>query len=274
MKSESVIANTSSVRIVPISGRKNLGPEEGYYAVCWIQDEIPSLRIGEYLEESVGNSLFFLSDSTHWCLDPGAGNTNPGYVLYIPYRLMNDPRMSRLHMNEVRLLAGNEIPRVNPAPGIARRIQDLLEMLDELAGSHLNHRDEAILSLLNTFFIYLDGQCNVRSVAAERNSKKNIVLRFKKLIYQRFETCHEVRDYADLLNISDKYLNECVNEVLGVNAKSLIDEQRIMRSRHLLKFSDKAIKEISYELGFSSPDYFGFFLKKHTGMTPTMIRRS
>lgn len=22
------------------------------------------------------------------------------------------------------------------------------------------------------------------------------------------------------------------------------------------------------------PDYFGFFLKKHTGMTPTMIRRS
>ena len=83
MKSESVIANTSSVRIVPISGRKNLGPEEGYYAVCWIQDEIPSLRIGEYLEESVGNSLFFLSDSTHWCLDPGAGNTNPGYVLYL-----------------------------------------------------------------------------------------------------------------------------------------------------------------------------------------------
>ena len=30
--------------------------------------------------------------------------------------------MSRLHINEVRLLAGNEIPRVNPAPGIARRI--------------------------------------------------------------------------------------------------------------------------------------------------------
>lgn len=187
---------------------------------------------------------------------------------------MNDPRMSRLHIHEVRLLAGDKVPRINPAPGIARRIQGLLEMLDELIGSHLNHRDEAILSLLNTFFIYLDGQCNVRSVAAERNSKQSIVLRFKKLIYQRFASCHEVRDYADMLNISDKYLNECVNEVLGANAKSLIDEQRIMRSRHLLKFSDKAIKEISYELGFSSPDYFGFFLKKHTGMTPTMIRRS
>nr|WP_245224833.1 helix-turn-helix domain-containing protein [Pseudozobellia sp. WGM2] len=76
-----------------------------------------------------------------------------------------------------------------------------------------------------------------------------------------------------MLHISDKYLNECVKDVLGVNAKHLIDEQLIMRSRHQLKFSDLVIKEIAFKLGFSSPDYFSSFVKKHTGITPTQLRR-
>ena len=62
--------------------------------------------------------------------------------------------------------------------------------------------------------------------------------------------------------------------MLGINAKSLIDEQLIMRTRHKLKFTDKSIKEVGYELGFSSPDYFSYFIKKHTGLSPSQIRKS
>jgi len=65
-----------------------------------------------------------------------------------------------------------------------------------------------------------------------------------------------------LLNVSDKYLNECVKEILGINTKNLIDEQLTMRARYQLKFTDHSIKEISYDLGFSSPEYFSFFFKK------------
>ena len=47
-----------------------------------------------------------------------------------------------------------------------------------------------------------------------------------------------------------------------------------MRSRHSLKFSNKSIKELSFELGFSSPDYFSYFFKTHTGITPTALRKN
>ena len=84
---------------------------------------------------------------------------------------------------------------------------------------------------------------------------------------------HEVSFYAKLLNISPRYLNECVQEVLSVSAKSIIIEELLMRSRHALKFSNKPIKEISFELGFSSSDYFSYFFKTHTGISPSTLRK-
>lgn len=100
-----------------------------------------------------------------------------------------------------------------------------------------------------------------------------MVYNFKKLVDKQVNTTHEVGDYAKQLNVSQKYLNECVKEVLGVYAKMVITEQHIMRTRRELKLSSKTIKEICFELGFSSADYFSYFLKKHTGLTPTMIRQ-
>ena len=58
-----------------------------------------------------------------------------------------------------------------------------------------------------------------------------------------------------------------------MSAKSIIIEQLLMRSRYALKFSDRSIKEISFELGFTSPDYFSYFFKTHTGITPSTLRK-
>ena len=85
---------------------------------------------------------------------------------------------------------------------------------------------------------------------------------------------HEVSYYAELLNISPKYLNDCVQEVISTSAKSIIVEQLVMRSRRELRFSSKSIKEISFELGFSSPDYFSSFFKTHAGMSHSGMRKA
>jgi AraC-like DNA-binding protein len=187
--------------------------------------------------------------------------------------VLNSPVLNKLHINEVRLFNSSEIPIINLSPGIAKRTQSILEMIDELLGSELNHKEEAILSLLNTFFVYCDGQCNIKSVITEYGSKNTIVYKFKKLVDTHLPEYHDVSDYARLLNISPKYLNECVREVLDFTAKGIIAEQLLMRSRHLLKFSDMTIKEISYDLGFSSPDYFSYFFKNHTGTSPSSLRK-
>jgi len=266
--------NTDLIKISPIINKTTLKKEDNFYTVCWVQSGVESFEINNVLYKNVSNSIFFLNPRDKWTINKKDTSASSGYVLYLPTEVLDNPLLSKLHITEVRLFASEKIPKINLAPGIEIRIHAILEMLDELIGTHLKHKDDAIISLLNTFFVYCDGQCNIKSIVAENNSKKVIVYKLKKLIDKWLSQYHEVNDYARLLNVSSSYLNECVNEILGVNAKSLITEQRIMRSRHELKFSDKTIKEISFEMGFSSSDYFSYFFKKHTGMTPSLLRQN
>jgi AraC-like DNA-binding protein len=244
------------------------------YAVCWIKNEVDTIEIDHVLYENVSNSIFFIDPKHQWKIFKRNSSTSSGYIMYLDNEILNNPILSNLHINKVRLFNSGEIPLFKLSPGIEIRTQAILEMIDELLGSHLNHKDDAILSLLNTFFIYCDGQCNIKSIVSNNNSKTNIVYSFKKLINKYISEHHEVADYANFLNISPKYLNECVKEVLFASSKSIIIEQLLMRSRHALKFSNKTIKEISFELGFSSPDYFSYFFKIHTGSTPSALRKS
>lgn len=244
------------------------------FAVCWIKNEVDCVEINGDAYQNVSNSIFFLDPGLQWKIIKKDGTIASGYVLYLSKNVLNSPVLSNLHINKVRIFNSGEIPLFKLSPGIEKRTQAILEMIDELLGSHLNHKDDAILSLLNTFFVYCDGQCNIKSIASNNNYKSNVVYSFKKLVDQNILENHHVTFYARHLNISPKYLNECVQEVLSVSAKSIIIEQLLMRSRHALKFSSKSVKEISFELGFSSPDYFSYFFKKHTGTTPSELRRS
>lgn len=262
----------NTINIAPIINKTTFKKRGDFYSVCWIQSDIASIEINKVIYKNISNSIFFLNDRIDWKITKKNTSMPSGYVLYLPKEVLNNPLLSKLHINEVVLFSKNEIPKINLAPGIETRIHSILEMLDELIGSNLTHKDDAILSLLNAFFVYCDGQCNIKSIISENNTKKNIVYKFKKLVDKHIFKLHEVSKYAQLLNISSSYLNECVKEILGVTAMQIITEQRIMRSRHELKFTNKTIKEICFDLGFSSPDYFSFFFKKHTGSAPSTLR--
>lgn len=263
-----------SINITQIIKETTAKQYSNNFAVCWIKNQVDGMEIDDVFYKNVSNSIFFLDSKCQWKIFKKDHSSSSGYILYLANEVLNNPILSNLHINKVRLFSSGEIPLFKLSPGIEKRTQAILEMIDELLGSHLNHKDEAILSLLNTFFVYCDGQCNIKSVASNNNSKTNVVYKFKKLVDKYIFKHHEVADYANLLNISPKYLNECVKEVLFVGSKTIIIEQLLMRSRHALKFSNKTIKEISFELGFSSPDYFSYFFKTHTGITPSALRKS
>jgi AraC-like DNA-binding protein len=262
-----------NIKISRINNEVSSKQEDDAYAVCWVKNEVEGIEIDGILYKNVSNAIFFLNPVFDWKIIKRDDATSSGYVVFLPQKTLDHPIFKNLHINEIRLFNTGEIPKINLTPGIEIRVQAILEMLDELLSTNLKHREEAILSLLNTFFVYCDGKCNIRSAISHNNSKSSLVYKLKKTIDQHIAEYHEVGDYARLLNVSDKYLNECVKNVLGVNTKNLIDEQLTMRARYQLKFTDDSIKEISYSLGFSSPDYFSFFFKKQTGNTPTQVRK-
>lgn len=263
-----------SLQISQITTDTSSSLDGEHFAVCWIKDALLGIEIDEVKYENVSNSIFFLDPKHQWKIFKNNDSQSSGYILYLSSEILNNPILSNLHINKVRLFNSGEIPLFKLSPGIEKRTQSILEMIDELLGSNLNHKDDAILSLLNTFFVYCDGQCNIKSIISNNNSKSHVVYEYKKLVDKHILKNHEVSFYSNLLNISPKYLNECVQEVLSLSSKSIIIEQLLMRSRHALKFSNQTIKEISFGLGFSSPDYFSYFFKTHTGVSPSLLRKS
>ncbi len=265
--------SVNAIHIESILNKSISGLNDGSYAVCWIQNEERDIVINNTLYENVSNTVFFLNPNFNWEILKKDFAPLSGYVLFLPGDILNHPTFKNLHITEIRILNSTEIPRLNLSPGIEKRIQSILEMMDELISTNLKHREEALLSLLYTFFVYCDGKCNIKSVITDSNAKSALVYKYKQLVDQNVGRYHEVGQYANILSVSDKYLNECVREILKVNAKNLINEQLVMRARHDLKFTDKSVKEISFDLGFSTPDYFSYFFKKQSGVTPSELRK-
>ncbi len=262
------------IRIVKILQRETLRPDGNFYSIVWITGTVNGIVIDKTLYKDVSNSIFFLNPKYQWKILKEGNTDSAGYVIHLSDNVLNEPTLSKLQINEMRILHANSIHKAQLAPGIEDRVRTIIEMLDELITTHLNHKEDAILALINTFFIYCDGQCNIKSNIDKHDSKASLVYNFKKLLAEHISELHDVRDYAAMLHVSTGYLNECVQKVLHENAKSLIIEQLEMRIRHALKFTDKSIKEIAFEFGFSSPDYFSSFCKKHIGKSPSDYRKT
>ena len=78
--------------------------------------------------------------------------------------------------------------------------------------------------------------------------------------------------YADRLCISSKYLSVICSKVSGKSARQWIDEYTVEDIRYYLFNTDYSIKEIAYRLGFENLSFFGKYVKRHFGKSPSELR--
>lgn len=78
--------------------------------------------------------------------------------------------------------------------------------------------------------------------------------------------------YADRLCISSKYLSVICSKVSGKSARQWIDEYTVEDIRYHLLNTDYSIKEIAYRLGFENLSFFGKYVKRHFGNSPSELR--
>ncbi|MGZ3943786.1 MAG: AraC family transcriptional regulator [Mucilaginibacter sp.] len=134
------------------------------------------------------------------------------------------------------------------------------------------------------YFSLLNDSCNAlvaliasQYVAAAKSTEtltrfKRITDAFKSLLENNFISVRSPGAYAQRLNISTAYLNECVKNATGYSVSYHIQQRIILEVKRLLYHSHKSVKEISSELGFDDYPYFSRFFTKATGMTPLTFR--
>lgn len=109
-------------------------------------------------------------------------------------------------------------------------------------------------------------------LAVERGKGHLMVKRFRELIEEKYQDNLSVKEYADLLNVTENHLTHTVKLLTGKTSKELVFDKQVLEIKRLLKHSDLSVSEIAMQLGFKDQSYFSKFFKKFTGLTPNAYR--
>lgn len=109
--------------------------------------------------------------------------------------------------------------------------------------------------------------------SAEKLSRFEMITRsFREMLEQNYTTIKRPAAYAQLLNISTPYLNECVKNATGYPVSYHIQQRVILEAKRLLYHSDRSVKEIAAALGYDDYPHFSQLFTKVAGMTALTFR--
>jgi AraC-like DNA-binding protein/mannose-6-phosphate isomerase-like protein (cupin superfamily) len=91
---------------------------------------------------------------------------------------------------------------------------------------------------------------------------ESITKAFRERLERNYTTLKRPTEFAQILNISTPYLNECVKNTTGFSVSHHIQERIILEAKRLLFYSNKSVKEIATELGYESYGYDSFGISK------------
>ncbi len=110
-------------------------------------------------------------------------------------------------------------------------------------------------------------------VPTEGNSAE-ILIRFRRLVEERYHHQLSVSDFAGLLGISPDRLHALCTRALKRSPSALVQQRIVQEAVLRLETSTATVKQISFALGFKDTAYFSRFFSKHTGTPPGAWRRS
>lgn len=104
--------------------------------------------------------------------------------------------------------------------------------------------------------------------------QEDLFKRFISLLKEKHGHEHSCTFYAEQLYVTPKYLTTVVKKVSGSSVSQWIDIYLIDQIKCRLKTTSLSVSEIANELNFSNASFFGKYVKRHTGESPTKLRHT
>ncbi len=102
----------------------------------------------------------------------------------------------------------------------------------------------------------------------------DLIRQAQEYIDSHFHRDMSLDDISRELNISPYYFSKLFKEETGENFVEYVTGRRMDRAKALLKNSDRSIKDICAEVGYSDPNYFSRIFRKYQGVSPTEYKEN
>lgn len=103
---------------------------------------------------------------------------------------------------------------------------------------------------------------------SERISK--IILYIEENIFETLE----LEKLAEICNLSISRLKHLFKEETGIPPAEYIIRKKVEKAQELIENQQLSIKNIAYDLGFSSPAYFSTVFKQYNGCSPSLHKKN
>ncbi|TDQ11228.1 helix-turn-helix domain-containing protein [Pedobacter metabolipauper] len=141
-----------------------------------------------------------------------------------------------------------------------------------------NFSQDVIIANLDVLLSYCNRYYNRQFITRKVNNSEML-----SKVEQLLNTYFENKDHTGLptagylaseLNLSPKYLSDCLKQLSGQTTQQLIHEKLIEQAKDLLTSTALSVSEIAYQLGFGCPQSFSKLFKNKTSQTPVEYRQS
>ena len=160
--------------------------------------------------------------------------------------------------------------------GVTRFFETLHE---QYASKELSEYTEQSLRHLYCSMIYriadavMDKSSAMTPIGVKERSSEYFE-RLMSLLSTHYREQRNVEFYAEKMNISSKHLSRVIRNFTGKSVHQWIEEFVVLEIKHLLKYSNMSIQQISFHLNFPNPSFMGQYFKRIAGMTPGEYKKS
>ena len=160
-------------------------------------------------------------------------------------------------------------------------IAALFDAISHELDNNIDHFSQDVLvSQIELLLNYSNRYYN-RQFITRKAVYNDLISQMNAYLSERFDTRRSsltgipsVKEVADHLNVSPRYLTDMLKSLTGLSAQQQIHHHLIEKAKYILSNTSLTISEIAYELGFEHPQSFNKLFKQKMNVTPLEFRQS
>src|SRR5690554_6637567 len=159
-----------------------------------------------------------------------------------------------------------------------KAIETIFDQIEKEANLPIDKfSQDVIISNIDLLLTYCNRYYH-RQFITRTQSNSELLSKFENLLNAYFSepeiSLPTVNYFASKLNLSPKYLSDCLKQLTGQTAQQHFHEKLIEKAKEKLTSTELSVSEIAYQLGFDYPQSFSKLFKTKTNLTPLEFRQS
>ncbi len=130
---------------------------------------------------------------------------------------------------------------------------------------------QLLKSLLRSFMLTIS-KFKKSNERRESSGSYKRFMEFKNLVEIHYKEKKTVQDYAKMMLVSQKTINQVTRAAVDLSAKQFIIDRILLEIKRYIGQGDFTINEISDLMGFDEPSNLTKFFKRYEGVSPKEFR--